>query len=170
MTVRLSGRSAWQQRHGASERAENQSCRLSSPPLYINRSTCQQREGSLIHPPRYVRVPQFASTTPTEFRSIILDPAPNRNVIYMHIPLCHDLLEIAQAQRISKIPSNAPDDDFGFEMSTLEQRWPVPSHERPSLSDSFRRFATLPSNFLCDVYQVKFQPSTPYRLRRSSGR
>jgi hypothetical protein len=48
----------------------------------------------------------------------------------MHIPLCHDLLEIAQAQRISKIPSNAQDDDFGFEMATLEQRWPVPSHER----------------------------------------
>jgi hypothetical protein len=36
------------------------------------------------------------------------------------------------------------DDDFGFEMSTLEQRWPVLSHERPSLSDPLRRFATLP--------------------------
>jgi transposase-like protein len=65
-------------------------------------------------------------------------------VIYKHISLCHDLLEIAQAQRISKIPSNAQDDDFGFEMSTLEQRWPVPSHERPSLSDRVSSFATMP--------------------------
>ena len=86
-----------------------------------------------------------ASTAPTQFRSIILDPAPNRNVIYMHIPLGHDLLEIAQAQRISQIPANAQDDDLGFKMSPLKQRWPVLSHERPSLSDSFRRFATLPA-------------------------
>jgi hypothetical protein len=34
-----------------------------------------------------LEVQQFASTTPTEFRSIILDPAPNRNVIYMDFAL-----------------------------------------------------------------------------------
>jgi hypothetical protein len=27
-------------------------------------------------------------------------------------PLCHDLLEIAQAQRISKVTANAQDDDY----------------------------------------------------------
>jgi transposase len=49
----------------------------------------------------------------------------------MNIPLGHDLLEIAQAHRISKIPTNAQDDDLGFKMAPLKQRWPVPSHERP---------------------------------------
>jgi hypothetical protein len=63
----------------------------------------------------------------------------------MDIPLGHDLLEIAQAQRKSKIPTNAQDDDLGFKMSPLKRGWPVPSHERPSLSDSCRRFATLPT-------------------------
>jgi hypothetical protein len=45
----------------------------------------------------------------------------NRNVIYMHIPLGHDLLEITQAQRKSKIPTDAQDDDLGFKMPPLKQ-------------------------------------------------
>jgi hypothetical protein len=68
-------------------------------------------------------------------------------VIYLDIPLGHDLPEITQAQRKSKILTDAQDDDLGFKMSPLEQRWPVPSQERPSLSDSCRRFGTLPSCF-----------------------
>jgi hypothetical protein len=43
----------------------------------------------------------------------------------MDIPLGHDLLEIAQAQRKSKIPPNAQDGDLGSKMSPLKQRWPV---------------------------------------------
>jgi hypothetical protein len=83
--------------HRASKRAGNQSCRLSSPcSIQIGPFAGSAKVG-IIHPPRSVRVPQFASTTPTEFRSIVLDPAPNRNVIYVHVPLGHDLLEIAQA-------------------------------------------------------------------------
>jgi hypothetical protein len=50
----------------------------------------------------------------------------------MDIPLGYDLVEIAQAQRKSKIPTNAQNDDLGFKMSPLKQRWPVRSHERPS--------------------------------------
>ncbi|MGI8959132.1 MAG: hypothetical protein ACR2IV_05090 [Bryobacteraceae bacterium] len=62
----------------------------------------------------------------------------------MDISLCHDLFEVAQAERISKISSNAQNDDLGFEMSSFEQRWPVPLHKGPTLSDRFSHFATHP--------------------------
>src|SRR5947209_9543901 len=76
------------------------------------------------------RPTQFPTTPPTQFRRVALYPPPNRNVIHVHVPLCHDLFEVSQAQRISKITTNAQYDDLGFEMSSFEYHWPVRSHER----------------------------------------
>jgi hypothetical protein len=79
-----------------------------------------------------------------KFRSVALNPTPDGHVIHTDVPFRHDLFEITQAQSISKITTNAQNDDLGFEMSPFEQRWPLPSHEGPSLSDRSRRFATHP--------------------------
>jgi hypothetical protein len=38
----------------------------------------------------------------------------------MDVPLCHDFFEVTQAERISKITTNAQNDDLGFEMSPFE--------------------------------------------------
>ena len=73
-----------------------------------------------------------------------MNPAPNRHMIDLDVPLRHDLFEVPQTQRIAKIASHAPNDDLGFEMSPFEQRWPLPSPEAPSLSDRAGRFATHP--------------------------
>jgi hypothetical protein len=64
----------------------------------------------------------------------------------MDISLCHDLFEVTQAERISKMTSNAQNDDLGFEMSSFERRWPVPSHERQPYQIGSATFATHPTD------------------------
>jgi hypothetical protein len=58
-------------------------------------------------------------TPPTQFGRVPLYPPPNRNVIHVHASLCHDLFQVSQAQRISKIATNAQNNDLGFECDPL---------------------------------------------------
>src|SRR3954447_8809236 len=90
--------------------------------------------------------PEFAPTTPTEFLRTPLNPAPDRNVIYVDVPLRHDLFQVSQTERISKVTTNAQNDDVGFQMSPLEQRWPLPSHEPFRLSDRLRLVCNTSAN------------------------
>jgi hypothetical protein len=49
-------------------------------------------------------------------------------VIHAQIPLGHDLFQLPQAERVSQVPTNALDNDFRFQVSSFEQRWPLPLH------------------------------------------
>jgi hypothetical protein len=49
-------------------------------------------------------------------------------VIHAQVPLGHDFFQVSKAEAEPEIPTDAQGDDLGFEMSSLELRWPVPSH------------------------------------------
>ncbi len=60
------------------------------------------------------------------------------------VPLDHELLKVAKAEAEPEIPPDAHDDDSNFEMASLEQRWPVPSHPAQAYQTTSIAFATLP--------------------------
>jgi hypothetical protein len=64
-------------------------------------------------------------------------------VIHAEVPLAHDFFQVSKAEAESEIPTDAEDDDLGFEMSSPKLRWPVLSHIGRSLSDPLDGFATV---------------------------
>ena len=81
-----------------------------------------------------VRLPQFRTTAAVQFRRVPLNPTPDRDVIHAEVALRHDFFQIPQAEAEPEIPPDAQDDDLGFKMPSLKQRWPVPSHAVQSVS------------------------------------
>jgi hypothetical protein len=65
-------------------------------------------------------------------------------VICAEGPLGHDFLQLPEAEQIPQVPTDALDDDLGFEVRPLNFRWSVPSHAGQSLSDWPEGFATHP--------------------------
>src|SRR5215813_9014668 len=73
-------------------------------------------------------MPKFATQTLIQNRCIALDPAPDRDVIHRQATLRHHLLQVAVAQRIAQVPSDAKYYDHVLEVSSEEQRRPVLHH------------------------------------------
>lgn len=93
---------------------------LESTALYKLGPLAGDPEIGVVDTPGAIRPAQFRSATPTEFRRVTLNPAPDGNVIHMHVLFCHNLFQISQAQRVSKITTNGQNDDLRFEMSSFE--------------------------------------------------
>src|SRR5882724_2396417 len=72
----------------------------------------------LVHPPGPIGMPDFTAKPLIQNGSIVLDPAPDRDVVHRQIPLRHHLLQISIAQGVSQIPANAQKDDHVLEMSS----------------------------------------------------
>ena len=77
-------------------------------------------------------------------------PWANHNVIDAEIPFGHELLEITQAERISKIASDTENDDFTFKMPSLEQCRARLRHGPPAYQAASSGFATHPAMALGD--------------------
>jgi hypothetical protein len=59
-----------------------------------------------------VRVPQFWTAPPVEFRRVPLDPKPDREVIDAEVPLSHNCCQFREAQRILQVAADAEDNDM----------------------------------------------------------
>src|SRR5262245_11095284 len=81
-----------------------------------------------VHPPGTIGMPKFATQTLIQNRCIALDPAPDRDVIHRQATLRHHLLQVAVAQRIAQVPSDAEYYDHVLEVSSEEQLRPVLHH------------------------------------------
>jgi len=62
------------------------------------------------------------SQSQLQLRAVILHPAPDRCVIDMETALLQQLLNIAQRERIAKIPPDRTEYDAGFGLTPLEDR------------------------------------------------
>ena len=74
---------------------------------------------------------------------IMLDPAPDRDVIHGQATFRHDFFQIPIAQRISQVPAYAKHDDDIGEVSPTECRWSRSAH-RITLTKHPEPFATHP--------------------------
>src|SRR6266705_7184882 len=92
-------------------------------------------------------MPNLAAKPLIQNRSIVLDPAPDRDVVHRQVPLRHQLLQISVAERVAQIPANAQKDDHVLEMSSPEQHRPILGH-RITLPNPSARFATDPNRGL----------------------
>src|SRR5271166_5350601 len=57
-----------------------------------------------------------------QLRAVILHPAPNRSVVDVETTLLQQLLNIAQRERIAKIPPDRTKDEAGFGLPPFEDR------------------------------------------------
>jgi hypothetical protein len=73
-----------------------------------------------IDTPGPIGSPQLSPTALAELRSVALNPPPNGHVIDLDVPFRHDLFQIPQTQRITKVASHAQNDDLGFKMPPFE--------------------------------------------------
>jgi hypothetical protein len=57
-----------------------------------------------------------------QLRAVMLHPTPNRSVVDVETAFLQQLLNIAQRERIAKIPSDRTKDDAGFGLPPFEDR------------------------------------------------
>src|SRR5262245_42760205 len=105
-------------------------------------------------------MPKFATQTLIQNRCIALAPALDCDVIHRQATLRHHLLQVAVAQRIAQVPSDAKYYDHVLEVSSDEQRRPV-LHHRITYQNHRRRFAT-------DPYQVSVSSTKIGRYFRAA--
>jgi hypothetical protein len=103
-----------------------------------------------------IRCPALGSISPTalgQFRCVVLDPAPDRDMIYVQMPFSHEFFQIAIAERVPKVPTDTEDDDFRVEISTFEQGRSRLPHGLPSVSDRINRHCntSVPAVELADL-------------------
>src|SRR6516165_12338776 len=75
-----------------------------------------------INPPRLVGRLEMLSKSLLQLRAVILHPAPNCGVVDVETTLLQQLLNIAQRERIAKIPPDRTKDDAGFGLPPFEDR------------------------------------------------
>src|SRR5215831_11057797 len=63
-----------------------------------------------------------------EFRSVALNPSPNGGVIHPQVALLEKLLDLAIGKRVSQVPADSTEDDFGSKVSPLKD--PTFGHDR----------------------------------------
>src|SRR5689334_19784961 len=65
-------------------------------------------------------------------------------MVDVEVTLRHHLLQVPKAEPKTQVPTDAQYNDLGFEMSSLKQFRPVPSHQSRVPDTLAFRFATLP--------------------------
>jgi hypothetical protein len=80
------------------------------------------RTVGFVHSPRLVCRLEMLSQSLLQLRAVILHPAPDRCVIDIEATLLQQLLNIAQRQRIAKIPPDRTKYEAGFGLPPFEDR------------------------------------------------
>jgi len=80
------------------------------------------RTVGFVDSPRLVCRLGMLSQSLLQLRAVILHPAPNRGVVDIETTLLQQLLNIAQRERIAKIPSDRTKDDVWFGLPPFEDR------------------------------------------------
>jgi hypothetical protein len=57
-----------------------------------------------------------------EFRSVALNPSPNGGVIHPQVSLIEKLLYLATGKRVSQVPADSAENDFGSKLAPLKDR------------------------------------------------
>jgi hypothetical protein len=104
-------------------------------PRGTGRSIARDPHEGLINVPSRGLSFYLALQPPIDLRTIGLSPTPDGRVIDRQTPLCHEFLEISQAQGKSAVPSDTGRDHDGLRLSLAKQRRPAGSH-RATLPDS----------------------------------
>jgi hypothetical protein len=73
-------------------------------------------------------MPDFAPQALIQQGCIMLDPAPDRDVIHGQAPLFQDLFQISVAQRIAQVPAHLQNDNHIGKVSPAERCWSGPAH------------------------------------------
>jgi len=76
----------------------------------------------LIQPPGSTGTPELAAKPLIQKGRVMLDPAPDGDMIHRNSALCHHLFQIAVAQRIPQVPPHAQNDDDIVKVSPSERR------------------------------------------------
>src|ERR1019366_5596943 len=90
-------------------------------PIQVAPATLHANVG-FVHSPRLVCRLEMPSQSLLHLRAVILHPAPDRGVIDIETALLQQLLNIAQRQRIAKIPPDRTKYEAGFGLPPFEDR------------------------------------------------
>jgi len=116
-------------------------------PIQVAPATLHANVG-FAHSPRLVCRLETPSQSLLQLRTVILHPAPNRCVIDIETALLQQFLNIAQRERIAKIPPDRTEYEAGFGLPPFEDResgshFPILSRHQPAtLKVATHRFAT----------------------------
>jgi hypothetical protein len=86
---------------------------------------------------------EFATQPLIQEGRVMLDPAPDGDVVHCKSTLRHHFFQIAVAQRIPQVPPHAENDDDILKVSPSERRWSSPAHGI-TLPEAQEPFATIP--------------------------
>jgi len=98
----------------------------------------------LVNTPRFVGRLEMPPHPLFQFRAIALHPTPHRRVICSQAALLQELFDIAQRQRVSKVPTNGTKNDCGLGLPPFEDRWSSCHGSFQPISPGLREVATLP--------------------------
>ena len=105
-----------------------------------------------IHAPGLIGGFQMKPSSLFEFRSVTLDPSPNGGVMHPRVSLLEKLLDLAIGKRVSEVPADGTENDFGSKVALLKDR--TFGHNR-GMVDRAKRF-------LQHIPFVTCRPSTSY--------
>jgi len=112
-------------------------------PIQITPAAFDLKVG-LIHTPRFVGGLEMPPHPLFQFRAIALHPTPHRRVIGFQAALLQEHFDIAQRQRVSKVPTNGTKNECGFGLPPFEDRWSGCHRSFQPTSTRRREVATLP--------------------------
>jgi len=90
-------------------------------PIQVAPATLHAKVG-FVHSPGLVCRLEMPSQSLLQLRAVILHPAPDGCVIDMETALLQQLLNIAQRERIAKIPPDRTEYEAGFGLTPFENR------------------------------------------------
>ena len=126
--------SVWPRPYHAWHSERSRSWHRSNPPPDINTSICRRPEYRSRRSATKYSFSGVRNGRGGSVRGRSADPTPDGDMIHAEVPLSHNLLYV-KAERIPQVPTDAQNDDLGFEMAPLEQFRPVSSHAGQRLSD-----------------------------------
>jgi len=90
-----------------------------------------------IHAPGLIGGFQMRPSSLFEFRSVALNSSPNGGVIHPQVSLLEKLLDLAIGKRVSEVPADGTENDFGSKVAPLKDG--TFGHDR-GMVDRVKRF------------------------------
>ena len=113
---------AWQHRRRGTLTARNRWWHRRNRWLDINRTGVPSHGHRFRQPATTCCRLEMPSQSLLQLRAVILHPTPNRGVVDVETTLLQQLLNIAQRERIARIPSDRTKDETGFGLPPFEDR------------------------------------------------
>ena len=76
----------------------------------------------LIDTPGLIDWPEMTAQPRLQFRTVALDPAPDCRVVCLQAALAEQLFDIAERERVPKVPAHGAKNQLGLGLSPLEDR------------------------------------------------